>query len=98
MSLDELFMIPSQGKVIVDCYADWCGPCKRIAPYFEELKNDNKGVLFLKCDIDENAEFAKKYNIQSIPAFITFVDGKESSRLVGADKSKLKELVDKLRD
>jgi thioredoxin 1 len=96
MSLDELFMIPSQGKCIVDCYADWCGPCKRIAPYFEELKEQNPQVLFLKCNIQENQEFAKKYNITSIPAFITFVDGKETGRLVGADKAKLNDLITSL--
>ena len=46
---------------LVDCYADWCGPCKAIAPYFQELKEQNKNIIFLKCNIDEHHEFAKKH-------------------------------------
>lgn len=96
MSDEELFMLPTAGKAIVDCYADWCGPCKAIAPYFEELKEQNKHIIFLKCNIDDNHEFAKKYNISSIPAFIAFVNGKETDRLVGANKVKLLEMVNNL--
>ena len=97
MSIDEeLFMLPTSGKAIVDCYADWSGPCKGIAPYFEELKEQHKNIIFLKCNIDEHQEFAKKYNISSIPAFITFVNGQESDRLVGANKVKLLDMVNKL--
>ena len=93
---EELFMLPTAGKAIVDFYADWCGPCKVIAPYFEELKEQNKHIIFLKCNIDDHQEFAKKYNISSIPAFISFVNGQESDRLVGANKTKLSDMVNKL--
>jgi thioredoxin 1 len=93
---EELFMLPTSGKAIVDCYADWCGPCKAIAPYFEELKEQNKHIIFLKCNIDDHQEFAKKYNISSIPSFIAFVNGQESDRLIGANKTKLSDMVNKL--
>ena len=93
MSDEELFMLPTAGKAIVDCYADWCGPCKAIGPYFEELKEENKHIIFLKCNIDDNQEFARKYNISSIPAFIAFVNGEEVNRLVGANKAKLLDMV-----
>jgi thioredoxin 1 len=86
-------IIPKEGNVIVDFYADWCGPCKRISPYFEELKEQFPNVLFLKCNIDENQELARTLNIQSIPAFILFVDGVEKDRLVGANKDKLLSMV-----
>ena len=85
--------IPKEGKVIVDFYADWCGPCKKISPYFEELKGKFPNVTFLKCNIDENQELARSLNIQSIPAFILFVDGVEKDRLVGANKDKLLNMV-----
>ncbi len=92
----ELFMIPSSGKVIIDFYADWCGPCKRISPYFEELKEKHKDVMFLKCNIDECPKIAKDYNITSIPAFVTLQDGKQIGFLLGANTSKLDSLLQDL--
>jgi len=96
MSDDELFMIPSKGYVLVDFFAPWCGPCKVIAPFFNSLKEKYPEVKFLKCNIDDNQEIARKYNIESIPAFILFKDGLEKDRLVGANKVKLEEMVSSL--
>ena len=96
MSDDELFMIPSKGYVLVDFFADWCGPCKAIAPFFNSLKEMYPQVKFLKCNIDDNQEISRKYNIESIPAFILFKDGLEEDRLVGANKVKLEEMVSSL--
>ena len=96
MSDDELFMIPSKGYVLVDMYADWCGPCKAIAPFFNSLKEKYPQVKFLKCNIDDHQEIARKYKIESIPAFILFKDGLEKDRLVGANKVKLEEMVSSL--
>jgi thioredoxin len=93
---DELFMLPSTGYALVDFYADWCGPCKAMSPFFEELKQKYKNITFLKSNIDENREFATKYKIESIPAFILFKDGVEVNRLVGANKSKLEAMVSDL--
>lgn len=93
---DELFMLPSTGYVLVDFFADWCGPCKAISPFFEELKGKYKNITFLKTNIDENREFAMKYKIESIPAFVLFKDGVEINRLVGANKTKLEAMISEL--
>jgi thioredoxin 1 len=93
---DELFMIPSTGYALVDFYADWCSPCNAIAPFFDELKSKYPNITFLKCNIDDNREFAIKYEIESIPAFILFENGIEKDRLVGANKIKLEAMVSTL--
>ncbi len=93
MSDDELFMLPSKGYVLLCFGAEWCSPCKAIAPFFNSLKEKYPSIKFLKLDIDENQEMARKYKIDSIPAFILFKDGLEKDRLVGANKVKLEEMV-----
>lgn len=96
MSDDELFMIPSKGYVLVDFFTDWCAPCKAIAPFFNSLKEMYPVVKFLKCNIDDHQEIARKYKIESIPSFILIKDGLEKDRLVGANKVKLEEMVSSL--
>jgi len=96
MSDDELFMLPTEGYVLIDFSATWCGPCKAIAPFFNSLKDKYPSIKFLKIDIDENQEMARKYNINNIPAFILFKDGLEEDRLVGANKVKLEEMISTL--
>lgn len=96
MSDDELFMLPSKGYSMIDFGATWCSPCKAIAPFFVSLKDKYPSIKFLKIDIDENQEMARKYNINNIPAFILFKDGLEKDRLVGANKVKLEEMVSSL--
>jgi thioredoxin 1 len=96
MSDDELFMLPTEGYVLIDFGATWCGPCKAIAPFFNSLKDKYPSIKFLKIDIDENQEMARKYNINNIPAFILFKDGLEEDRLVGANKVKLEEMISTL--
>jgi len=96
MSDDELFMLPTEGYVLIDFNAKWCSPCKAIAPFFNSLKEKYPSIKFLKIDIDENQEMARKYNINNIPAFILFKDGLEEDRLVGANKVKLEEMISTL--
>jgi thioredoxin 1 len=96
MSDNELFIIPSKGYVLCDFWATWCSPCKAIAPFFNSLKEVYPNVKFLKCDIDDHQEIARKYKIESIPCFILFKDGLEEDRLVGANKVKLEEMISKL--
>ncbi|WP_252243485.1 thioredoxin [Clostridium sp. ZBS14] len=81
-----------EGIVIVDFFADWCGPCKMLAPIFEELEEEMKDkVKFFKVNVDESGELASKFSVFSIPTMIIFKDGKDVSTEVGfLPKEKIK--------
>ena len=89
----------SKDLVLVDFFAEWCGPCKVMGPIIEELAEeykDKEGVKIGKVNIDENQAIAQKFNVMSIPTLILFKDGKPAETLVGLqDKGGLKELIDK---
>lgn len=88
----------SADPVLVDFFADWCGPCQMMAPIVEEMINEYKGqkVKVGKLNIDENQEVASKYNIMSIPTFLIFKDGKVADRKTGyCAKEELAQLIDK---
>lgn len=74
--------------VIVDFWAEWCGPCKQIAPILEELAAEQSDrVAVAKLNVDENPDLAMRYNVMSIPTLLVFDGGEVSKRLIGA-KSK----------
>jgi len=73
----------SKGKVLVDLWASWCGPCRMISPIIEELSNEVKDVKFLKLNVDENPDVASQYDVMGIPTLILFNNGKEVKRIVG---------------
>lgn len=78
-------VLESDRPVIVDFYADWCGPCKQIAPAMEAMSNAWEGrVHFAKVDIDAHPEIARAYNISSIPAVLRFEDGEVTNWSLGA--------------
>jgi thioredoxin 1 len=78
-------MIESNILVFVDFYADWCGPCKTIAPSIERLAEEYNGtVKFVKLNIDTSPHIARKYGVKSIPTLMIFRDGKQFRRMVGA--------------
>ena len=84
--------------VVVDFTAQWCGPCQMIKPKFEAMSNEFTDVLFLKVDVDENDETAEAHNIQAMPTFMFFRDGKkltDPQPLRGANEAKLRELLKK---
>jgi len=72
----------SSGTVLVDFYADWCGPCQMLAPLLEELSKED-GVKILKIDVDELSDIAREFRVMSIPTLIVFKDGKMSKREMG---------------
>ena len=81
-------------KVLVDFYADWCGPCKMISPVVEAVAKEVDNVKFIKINVDEAQELAMEYNIMSIPTLIVIENGKEINRTVGLiDKSELIQML-----
>ncbi len=78
-------------KILVDFYADWCGPCRMLAPVLEKVESDIKVV---KVNIDEFEDIAREYGVMSIPTLILFKDGKEVKKNIGfIDKSKLEDFL-----
>lgn len=74
----------AHGNVVVDFYADWCGPCKIMAPHFHKAADAVKGVKFAKLDVDGNQDVASEYEVMSIPTTIFFKDGEMVDRHTGA--------------
>jgi thioredoxin 1 len=71
--------------VIVDFWAEWCGPCKMIAPILDEIASEHAGKLSVaKLNVDENPDIARRFDVMSIPTLIVFKDGTAQKRLVGA--------------
>lgn len=80
----EAEVLKSDIPVLVDFYADWCGPCKMMAPVLEKLAEEFQGKVKIgKCDTEENMQLAQQYRITSIPAFIVFQEGKPVDKFIG---------------
>ena len=90
----EKEVLNSEKPVLVDFFADWCGPCKMMAPIVEELATELDGKAKVgKINVDESSDIAVEYNVMSIPTLIIFKNGKEEKRLVGVrDKEELLKL------
>ena len=72
-----------EGIVLVDFFANWCGPCKMLSPIVDQVSNEFSNVKFLKLNVDESSDIAGNYNIMSIPALLLFKDGVLISKSVG---------------
>ena len=80
--------------VLVDFWAEWCGPCKIIAPTVEEISQKNFGKLVVgKVDIDTNPNLAEKYQVRSIPSIIVFINGNPTEMMVGPTKNALEDKI-----
>ena len=88
-------VLKASGLVLVDFWAEWCGPCRMIAPALEEIAGSlGEKVKIVKLNVDENPHTAAKYGIQSIPTLMIFKDGQMASRQIGAaPKQKLEQWI-----
>ena len=80
----EIEVLKNKGIVLVDFYAQWCGPCKMTGPIVEQLAEEMKEVKFVKVDVDQNQELSSQYQVFSIPTFLIFKDGQVVNQFVGA--------------
>ncbi len=77
-------IVSGDKPVLVDFWAEWCGPCRMVAPILEEVASETETISIAKLNVDENPQVAMQHDVMSIPTLILFQDGVEKKRLVGA--------------
>ncbi|HOT23706.1 MAG TPA: thioredoxin [Thermoleophilia bacterium] len=83
-------VVNAPGKVLVDFWAEWCGPCRMVGPVLEEMAAEYPDVTFVKLNVDEAPEIAQRYGVMNIPTILAFEQGEVKQRIVGAmPKAKL---------
>ncbi len=82
-SVNEFDEVIKSGKVLVDFYADWCGPCKMLAPVLEELSSELNDVTIVKVNVDELGVLAQRYKVQAIPSLFYLEDGTMKNQKLG---------------
>jgi len=88
--------VPQTGHVVIDFYADWCGPCKKLSPYFSELSNQYPTITFLKVNTDNAEELAQLYDVQALPTIVFIHNNNVISMIKGFNVDALKKEVEQL--
>ena len=87
-------VLKSQKPVLVDFYAEWCGPCKMLSPIVDQVAQENEDIKVVKVNIDESQDLAMKYQVMTIPTLVVIKEGKEINRSIGLiDKNQVVNMI-----
>ena len=87
-------VLKSDKTVLVDFYADWCGPCKMLSPIVDEVAQENEDIKVVKVNVDDSQDLAMKYQVMSIPTLVVIKEGNEINRSVGLiDKNQVVNMI-----
>lgn len=86
--------VKAEGKVLIDFWATWCGPCRMIGPVLEKIAGEDPDFKICKVNVDDEPELAKKFNVRSIPMLVVMKDGEQAAVTIGAQpESEIKKFV-----
>ena len=89
-------VLQAREPVLIDFYADWCGPCKMLSPIIDEVAQENDDIKVVKVNVDESSDIALEYKVMSIPTLVVIKNGQEVARSIGViDKSEIKDMLAK---
>jgi len=98
LHITELSDVPKTGKVVIDFFADWCGPCQKLGPHFLEFSKNYANITFLKVNTDKAEELATHYEVSALPTILFIKDGDVISIIKGFNLDKIKSELDELKN
>jgi thioredoxin 1 len=90
-------ILSSNAFVLVDFYADWCGPCRMMTPILASMETVHVGVKFVKVNVDNAAELARRFEVTAMPTFLAIQHGKVIDRVMGADRSSVERMLKQMK-